>query len=154
MLENNARCTLFISLSVTDYIHIYIQNHKMKRLLNETHCWTCVVKTITNSLQKIWFQSNYTKTVLFCFSFRIKYLIKECMLCVVYMICLIFGVQRHFQQYFSYIMTTSVSGGRSIWRERPTLGMQPIKLITCDCESSAPYFVIYKAGREPTPYWW
>jgi hypothetical protein len=22
------------------------------------------------------------------------------------------------------------------------------------CESSAPFFVIYKAGREPTPYWW
>jgi len=21
-------------------------------------------------------------------------------------------------------------------------------------ESSAPFFVIYKAGREPTPYWW
>jgi hypothetical protein len=26
--------------------------------------------------------------------------------------------------------------------------------ITCGCESSAPFFVIYKAGREPTPYWW
>jgi hypothetical protein len=25
--------------------------------------------------------------------------------------------------------------------------------ITCGCESSAPFFVIYKAGREPTPYW-
>ena len=25
--------------------------------------------------------------------------------------------------------------------------------ITCGCESSAPFFVIYKAWREPTPYW-
>jgi hypothetical protein len=24
---------------------------------------------------------------------------------------------------------------------------------TCGCESSAPFFVIYKARREPTPYW-
>ena len=24
---------------------------------------------------------------------------------------------------------------------------------TCGCESSAPFFVIYKAGREPRPYW-
>ena len=27
------------------------------------------------------------------------------------------------------------------------------KLYHLRCESSAPYFVIYKAGREPTPYW-
>jgi hypothetical protein len=27
-------------------------------------------------------------------------------------------------------------------------------VITCSCESSAPFFVIYKAGLEPTPYWW
>jgi hypothetical protein len=33
---------------------------------------------------------------------------------------LIFGVCRHFQQYFSYIMATSVSGGRSR-REPPTM---------------------------------
>ena len=26
--------------------------------------------------------------------------------------------------------------------------------ITCRCEWSAPFFVIYKAGHEPTPYWW
>jgi len=24
----------------------------------------------------------------------------------------------------------------------------------CGCESSAPFVVIYKAEREPTPYWW
>jgi len=38
------------------------------------------------------------------------------------MIDLIFGVLRHFQQYFSYIMATNFSGGRS-WntrREPPT----------------------------------
>jgi hypothetical protein len=36
---------------------------------------------------------------------------------------LIFGVSRHFQQYFSYIMATSFSGGRSrsTRRELPTM---------------------------------
>ena len=64
-----------------------------------------------------------------------------------------FGVQRHFQQYFSYI---SYSGGRnrSTRKEPPIMGKQLVSFITCGCESSAPFFiVIYKAGREPTPYW-
>jgi hypothetical protein len=39
-------------------------------------------------------------------------------------------------------------------REPPTMGKQLVNFITCGCESSAPFFVIYKAGREPTPYWW
>jgi hypothetical protein len=53
---------------------------------------------------------------------------------------LIFGVYRHFQQYFSSIMATSLSGGRSrsTWREPPTMGKQLVDLITCGCESSAP----------------
>jgi hypothetical protein len=60
------------------------------------------------------------------------------------------------QQYFSYIMVTCFSGGRSrsIQREPPTMGKQLENFITCGCESSAPFFVIYKAGCEPTPYWW
>jgi hypothetical protein len=33
-----------------------------------------------------------------------------------------------------------------------SLGKQLVNFITCDCESSAPFFVIYKAGREPTPH--
>ena len=56
---------------------------------------------------------------------------------------------RHFQQYFSYIMATSFSGGRS-WstlREPPTTG----KLYHLRVH---PFFVIYKGEREPTPYWW
>jgi hypothetical protein len=65
---------------------------------------------------------------------------------------LIFGVERHFQQYFSYVMTTSFSDGRSR-REPPIMDKQLVNFITCGCESSAPIFVIYKAGREPTPYW-
>jgi len=67
-----------------------------------------------------------------------------------------FGVQRHFQQYFSYIIATSFSGGgsRSTRREPSILGKQLVNFITCGCESSAPFFVIYKAGREPTSYWW
>jgi len=52
------------------------------------------------------------------------------------------------------IMATSFSGGRSrsTQREPPTMGKQLVNFITCGCESSAPFFVIYKAGREPTPY--
>ena len=32
------------------------------------------------------------------------------------------------------------------------MGMQLVHFITCVCESSAPFFVIYKAVFEPTPY--
>jgi hypothetical protein len=54
-----------------------------------------------------------------------------------------------------HIMATSFSGGRSqsTRREPPTMGKQLVNFITCGCESSAPFFVIYKAGCEPTPYW-
>jgi len=61
--------------------------------------------------------------------------------------------ERHFQQYFSYIVATSFSGGESR-REPPTMGKQLVNFITCGCESNAPFFVIYKAGLELTPYWW
>jgi hypothetical protein len=50
-------------------------------------------------------------------------------------------------------MATSFSGGRSR-REPPTMGKQLVNFITCGCASSAPFFVIYKAGCEPTLYWW
>ena len=62
-----------------------------------------------------------------------------------------FDVLRHFQQYFSYIMATIFSGGgsRSTRREPPTMGKQLVNFITCGCESSAPFFVIYKAGANP-----
>jgi len=32
--------------------------------------------------------------------------------------------------------------------EPPTMGKHLVNFITCGCESSAPFFVIYKAGRE------
>ena len=38
-------------------------------------------------------------------------------------------------------------------REPLALGKQLVNFITCDCESSASFYVIYKAGREPTLYW-
>jgi hypothetical protein len=38
----------------------------------------------------------------------------------------------------NYIMATSFSGGRSR-REPPTMGKQLVSLITCGCESSAPF---------------
>jgi hypothetical protein len=33
------------------------------------------------------------------------------------------------------------------------MGKHLINFVTCGCGSSAPFFVIYKAGREPMPYW-
>jgi hypothetical protein len=58
-----------------------------------------------------------------------------------------------FNATFIYIMATSFSGGRSR-REPTTMGKQPVNIITCGYESSALFFVIYTAGREPTSYWW
>jgi hypothetical protein len=54
------------------------------------------------------------------------------------------------------LSATSFSGGRSqsTRREPLTMDKQLVNFITCGCESSAPFFVIYKARREPTPYWW
>ena len=73
----------------------------------------------------------------------------------IYLIFLFLVFQRHFQKYFSYIMVTSFSGrrSRSIRREPPTIGKQLVNFITCCRESSAPFFVIYKAGRGPASYW-
>jgi hypothetical protein len=36
----------------------------------------------------------------------------------------------------------------------PDHGQATGKLYHLRCESRAPFFIIYKAGREPTPYWW
>ena len=60
-----------------------------------------------------------------------------------------------FNATFSYIMATSFSGGgsRSTRREPPIMDKQLVNFITCGRKSSAPFFVIYKAGCEPTPYW-
>jgi hypothetical protein len=60
---------------------------------------------------------------------------------------LIFGVLA-FQQYFRHIMATSFSGGGSR-REQPTMGKQLVNFITCGCEMSAPFSVIYKPGAKP-----
>ena len=42
----------------------------------------------------------------------------------------------------------------SIRRESPTMGKQLVNFISSGCGSSAPFFVIYKAGCELMPYWW
>ena len=57
---------------------------------------------------------------------------------------------------FQHFMATSFSGGRSrsTRREPPTMGKQLVTFITYGYESSATFFVTYKAGREPRPYWW
>jgi hypothetical protein len=51
---------------------------------------------------------------------------------------------------FSYITATSFSGrrSRSPQREPLTMGKQLVNFIICGCELSAPFFVIYKAGRK------
>jgi hypothetical protein len=56
----------------------------------------------------------------------------------------------HFQQYFSYIMVTSFSGGRSrsTMREPPTLGKQLVNFYDLRLRVECTLFVIYKAGRE------
>jgi hypothetical protein len=47
-------------------------------------------------------------------------------------------------------MATSFSGGgiQSTRLKPPTMGKQLVNFITCGCESSAPFFVIYKAGTK------
>ena len=69
----------------------------------------------------------------------------------------IVGRVRGNRNIFNYgLMATSFSGGRS-WstrREPPTMGKQLVNFITYGCESSAPFFVIYKAECEPMPHWW
>jgi hypothetical protein len=60
-----------------------------------------------------------------------------------------FCTYRHFQQYFSYIMATSFSGGRS-WstrREPSTMDKQLVSFITCGCESSAPFCNLQSRAR-------
>ena len=48
---------------------------------------------------------------------------------------------RHFQQYFSYIMVTTFSGGRSrsTQREPPTMGKQLVSFITCAASRVHPF---------------
>ena len=62
------------------------------------------------------------------------------------LIFFIFGVSRHFQQYFSYIMATSFSGGRSrsTRREPPTMGKQLVNFITCVCNMVYQIYLLLK----------
>jgi len=52
-------------------------------------------------------------------------------------------------------MATSVSGGgsRSTRREPTTMGKQLVNLSLAAASRLHAFFVIYKAGGEPTPYW-
>ena len=63
--------------------------------------------------------------------------------------CLFDGVLRHFQHNFSYIVATSFSGERSriTRKEPPTMGKQLVSLITCSCESSAPFCNLQNRAR-------
>ena len=57
--------------------------------------------------------------------------------------------QRHFQQYFSYIMATSFSGGgiQNTRRVPPNMDKQLENFITCDCESSVPFCNLQSRAR-------
>jgi hypothetical protein len=63
-----------------------------------------------------------------------------------------YGVSRHFQQYFSYIVVVSFIGGRSrrARREPPTMGKQLVSFITCGCKSSAPFLQHSKRAQTHT----
>ena len=65
-----------------------------------------------------------------------------------------FGVKRHFQQYFSYIMATIllVEEAGVPGENHRSWGKQLVNIIARRYESSVQFFVIHKAGREPTPY--
>jgi hypothetical protein len=66
--------------------------------------------------------------------------------CVVFYTYTLLKDPGHFQQYFSYIMVTSFSGGRSqsTRREPPAMGKQLVNFITYGWESSASFSVINK----------
>jgi hypothetical protein len=53
-------------------------------------------------------------------------------------------------------MATSFSGGgsQSTRREPPTMGKQLVNFYHLQLRIQCTLFVIYKAGREPMPYWW
>jgi hypothetical protein len=69
---------------------------------------------------------------------------------------------RHFRLYkvHSYLLTVLSTGflqsdqvQRYIYKINwLNISKQLVNFITCGCESSAPFFIIYKAGCEPTPY--
>ena len=57
-----------------------------------------------------------------------------------------------FNATFSYIMETSFSGWKN--RREPDPGQATGKLDHLRLRVECTLFVIYKIGREPTPYWW
>ena len=66
---------------------------------------------------------------------------------------LIVGAQHHFQQYIRYIMATNFSGGKSRSIRRTTdYGEATGKLFHFRLRVECTCFVIYKVGREPSPY--
>ena len=72
-----------------------------------------------------------------------------------WLIYLIFGVlmplSAIFQLSWQSVLVVEEAGVPA--EKPPTMGKQLVNFITCGCESSAPFFVIYKAGCKPKPYW-
>ena len=96
------------------------------------------------------------KTVMKAYS----YLCSKCMFYSKHIIIAAHNIFLIFWEIFWCLMPLSATlqlysggGSRSTQRRPPTLGKQLVNFITCSCESSAPFFVICKAGSKPTPYW-
>ena len=66
---------------------------------------------------------------------------------------LIVGVLTPLSAIFQLYHGDSGGKSRTTRGETPTMGKQLVNFITCGCESSAPFFVIYKARHETTLYW-
>jgi hypothetical protein len=86
---------------------------------------------------------HYAQSLVLCRVFcRLLFVFLSVSLCHILSVLLRFKDSDYsFQQYFSYIMATSFSGGRSrsTRREPPNMGKQLLNFITYGCESSAPF---------------
>jgi hypothetical protein len=118
-----------ISIRGTNYVCLFIG--ESRTTIYRGHCDPNMILYISLVKSNTYTITNWRVSLSnICHEWPNNAVTHECIICPSSMLVddLIFGIEHHFQQYFSFI--------------------------TCECDSSAPFFVIYKAGREPTPYWW
>ena len=65
-------------------------------------------------------------------------------------------IEFEFLEFLEFLVFNTTFSNISVISWRPVLVVEEAtgKLYHLRCESSAPFFAFYKAGREPTPYWW
>ena len=123
-----------------------LYHHYCKRCQRMTHIIRSFDKTFSNIAHDIWWQCC-VNNVRYVFGFIPEQLADR----LIWFWFLLFKAT--FSNISAISWRTIFNGGRS--RGEPsTMDKQLVNFITCGCESSAPFFVIYKAGRKPTPYWW